>query len=452
MLEYINRKYLVFLVVIPMMIIGGVGAGPIAILVGGIATMYFMYTGQHDLVIILFLSVLVLGDSRAAWLQFVKPVRVEMLVFMTLWTLNEIRVGRYRFSTLFLYFLPFLLVSLIALTFSPILGLGINKTLSFTMLYFVVLHYFRDKFSVYGLSLLRDIVMLAHLVLLMGLLLLPLFPQLVSYGGVRFNGMMGNPNGLGIFLTLTVPITAYVFKEDYRFSKQYRAFAWFLVLVSLVMCSSRNAIFAFMVFMVLYKGLAGTTFRQLIFIFVILPTIGLLMYNIELESVIQAFGLEKYFRLKDFQSGSGRIYAWQHAWLLIQQNPLIGCGFACEEYNFVARTSWRLWATGHQGGVHNSYLAFMINTGFIGFLCYMGCLIAMFRKIKDVSFLLPYLASIFFSAMFESWMFSSLSAFHIFFLLTIAWLIQAQYQPELTKPPPEAERTPKFRPRVAAVP
>jgi O-antigen ligase len=133
--------------------------------------------------------------------------------------------------------------------------------------------------------------------------------------------------------------------------------------------------------------------------------------------------LEKYFRIKDFESGSGRIFAWQHAWVLIERNPLIGCGFACEEYNFIFRTTYRLWRSGHQGGVHNSYLAFLINTGYIGFGLFLAFLGTIFYKIKDRNFILPYLGSVLFSAMFESWMFSSLGAFHIFFVLTIVFMM-----------------------------
>ena len=103
--------------------------------------------------------------------------------------------------------------------------------------------------------------------------------------------------------------------------------------------------------------------------------------------------------------------------------------FACEEYNFLYRTTYQLWSTGHQGGVHNSYLAFIVNTGFVGFGFFILFWVNAFRKVKNLFFLFPFLATIAFSAMFESWLFSSLSAFHIMFLVTVSQLLADRYLP-----------------------
>jgi O-antigen ligase len=404
-------------------LIGGIIVGPTSYLVVAIGCLYFIGKGRHDVIIIMFIALLILGDSRVPYLQFIKNVRIEMLVILAGWTIYEIRRGVYQISKHFIYFLPFLFVALLALAFNPILQLAINKTISFTLLYFVGLHYIRFRFEQYGLSLLKDIMYLCHLVLLIGLVLFPIAPVIVSYGGTRFNGLLGNPNGMGIFITLVTPLTIIVFKYASDLPRSYRTYAWFMIILSLLLCSSRNAIFSFTLFMLLYQGLSGSITRRLIFVMVFIPIAGLLVYNIELESVVISLGLEKYFRIKDFESGSGRIFAWQHAWELIKKNPLIGCGFACEEYNFIFKTTYRLWRTGHQGGVHNSYLAFMVNTGYVGFGFFVAFLGTIFWKIKDRHFVIPYLAAVLFSAMFESWMFSSLSAFHIFFVVTIVFMM-----------------------------
>ncbi|MEM7040088.1 MAG: O-antigen ligase family protein, partial [Bacteroidota bacterium] len=338
---------------------------------------------------------------------------------------------KYRTNSEFLFFLPFLSVAILAMVFSPLINLALVKTISFALLYFVCFHYIYHKFQRYGRQLIGDIVYLCHAVLFLGLLLLPILPFLVSYGGVRFNGLLGNPNGMGVFLTLITPITLYYFQKDKSISRRYRTLAWFAILLSLTLCSSRNAIFSFALFLTLHQAFSGSNIRRLIFFLVVIPSVAVVVYNIELESVVYNLGLEKYFRVKDFESGSGRIFAWQHALELFAKNPVIGCGFACEEYNFIFRTTFRLWKTGHQGGVHNSYLAYLVNTGVIGFILFGAFWINICRKIKEYKFLIPYLAAVCFSAMFETWMFSSLSAFHIFFLVTMIWLLVESTQPQL---------------------
>lgn len=395
----------------------------------GAALVFFLATDRHDSLIVLFMMIVVLGDSRQGWLLFSKPLRVEMLVVFTLYTFYELSKRKYSLNALFAPFFLFLFISIIALAFNPKLDLAINKTLSFGMLYFFALHYMFDKLRKYGSSLIDDAMYLSHFILALGLILLPVYPDLVSYGGIRYNGLLGNPNGMGMYVTLTLPITVYVFSKRPNISKRYRTFAFAVIFLSLFLCSSRNAIFSVTIFMTLYYGLSGNLFRRLLVFGVLFPAMGIIIFNIDLESLVISLGLGKYFRVQEFSSGSGRIFAWRHAIEIIKEHPIIGCGFACEEYLFIYRTSRELWITGHQGGVHNSYLAFIINTGIVGLSIYMGFLVNIFRKITQIKFLLAYLTSAAFLAMFESWLFSSLSAFHILFLVLIMQLLADRYVP-----------------------
>lgn len=395
----------------------------------GIAVFLFYYQGRHDSIILLFVLILLMGDSRQGWLQFAKPLRVEMLIIITLITLSELWRGFYRFNSLFFLFIPFLFISVLALSFSPLLDVGTIKTVSFTMLYFVMLHYVLDKNRKYGLRLLVDIMYMCHFILLLGLLLLPILPSVVSYGGIRYNGMLGNPNGMGMFVTFVIPITVYVFAYQRGISRQYMGFAWALILISLALCSSRNAIFSVTLFLAMYQGLRGSMFTTMIFLLVVIPVAGILLFNINLEALVYSLGLEKYFRIKDFESGSGRTFAWRHAWNLIKERPVIGCGFACEEYNFIYKFTYELRSTGHQGGVHNSYLAFIVNTGFVGTGLFFAFLANIMRKVRNNAFLVPFICATAFSAMFESWLFSSLSAFHILFLVMLIQLLADRFLP-----------------------
>jgi O-antigen ligase len=404
---------------LPLIFISGRVSDQFAMPVLAIGTIYFLYHNRHDSVMVLLFLTLTLGDSRMDALYFVKDLRTLIMVILSVYSIWEIRAGIYTINRYFLFFLPFLLVSIMALIFSPILETAISKTIAFTLLYFMGLHYIFHRFRQMGIRLLIEIMYTGHLIIFIGLLLLPTFPDMVSYGGLRFNGLIGNPNGLGLYVVLLTPLTLLVFRRQPGISQRYKTLAWIALNVSLAICSSRNAILSVTTFWLLYTGLNGTSFRTAIFLLVLLPAAVIIIYYIDLKSLVEVLGLERYLRLRDIESGSGRVDAWQHAIDTIEKNPLIGCGFACEEYNFRYEMSYRLWATGHQGGVHNSYLAFILNTGFVGLGFFIFFIVSLIRRMGDYRFYLPFAAGCALSAVFESWLFSSLNAFHIYFITII---------------------------------
>ncbi len=391
--------------------------------VTGLGVAYLFYIDEHQSIIVLFLLCLLMGDSRIEELQFIKPLRAEIMIMMFIFSIYELRNNYYKINGLILAFLPFFWISILALIFSPNLSTGVSKMLSFGLIYFVGFNYIHHKFERYGTQLMSDCFYVILFILALGFMLLPVIPDQVTYGGIRYNGMMGNPNGMGMLVTLVSPLMYYLFKRDRNIPRRLKAIAWALIIISLIMCSSRNAIFSVALFFIIVYGLEGSTFRRVSFLFIFLPAVGLIVYNVDMEQLVYTLGLERYFRIKEFGSGSGRIFAWQHALVLIKKSPLIGCGFACEEYNFLEKTSFQLWHSGHQGGVHNSFLAFAVNTGIVGTICYLGFLLNAARNVRNLRIVIPFMASAMFSAIFESWLISSLSAFQILFLLTLVFMI-----------------------------
>ncbi|MFN8397394.1 MAG: O-antigen ligase family protein [Bacteroidia bacterium] len=431
MLDFLERHQILFLFILPVLIFAGAAVNVSAIVIAAVAIGYFFRKDRHDSIIVFFVMVLLLGDSRLMEIQFIKGIRVEVMVLMFAISIYELRNNYYRVNMLMLYYLPFLGVALLALIFSPLQELALEKTISFSIFYFVLFNYVHHKFERYGAQLMIDVLYLIVSILSLGFILLPLFPDYLTYGGQRYNGIMGNPNGMGMLVTLTVPLATYVFMRNKELPKRFKVMTWVLIMTSLLLCSSRNSIFSIALFAILLIGLRGGTFRRIIFIFVFLPATAIFFRFVDLETLFTSLGLERYFRVSELESGSGRIFAWSHALELIQRQPLIGCGFACEEYHFVHRTTFRLWMTGHQGGVHNSYLAYAINTGIAGTIFYLGFLFNAARKVRNLKFLVPFMAAVLFSAIFESWLFSSLSAFHILFLLQLVFLIVDTNREEL---------------------
>jgi O-antigen ligase len=139
--------------------------------------------------------------------------------------------------------------------------------------------------------------------------------------------------------------------------------------------------------------------------------------------LLHAAGLGKFFRFETIEGGSGRLVAWQEAWRHIQRNFYLGKGFYYDEYLFnLPRIAFKLSRAGHQGGVHNVFLTFWLNTGLFGLILYFGGLIVtVIRASKWSRLAVPVLFAALFLANFESWLVASLNPFTIqlFIILTI---------------------------------
>lgn len=427
MLEFIQKYKLLFFGALPVWVMAGMVFKPLNFIFLAIYLVYFYIEKRNDYILMAMFIILLLGDSRQPIFQFAKPLRIEMITMMALFTINDLRKGIYKINLQFLYFLPFFFIGMVSLIHSPDTGTGLFKTFSYALLLFNSFHYINYQVGYYGRALSNDVVMLAAWVLLIGLLLIPISPEFCFYlGSLRFNGIIGNPNGMGIFTTLLFPLVVFHFENYDKDKKRFQAFVYFLIIISLLLCSSRNAIFSVTLFVSLYYALHGGLLRKLAIFGGLFPIILILMFTVDLEGLIIKAGLEGYFRLKDFESGSGRTHAWAYALEIIENNPLLGCGFYCEEYKFRFEPSHYLISTGHQGGVHNSYLAFLVNVGAIGLTLFLAAWTMVLTKIKEFKFLLPFALSVAFSAVFESWMIASLNAFNIYFVFTALMVISDQ--------------------------
>ena len=166
-------------------------------------------------------------------------------------------------------------------------------------------------------------------------------------------------------------------------------------------------------------AMRGGALRRIIFLFGLLPMGVILLFTLPWVDIINALGLNLYFRLSDLESGSGRLYAWEFAWSEFMKQPIWGRGFYFEEWLFKVQMPFHLWATGHQGGVHNSYLVLLLNTGAVGFGLLAYFFTRLFLSIKHKKFLIPFLPAMASSAMFESWLATSLTAFILMFLISL---------------------------------
>jgi O-antigen ligase len=238
----------------------------------------------------------------------------------------------------------------------------------------------------------------------------------------RFKGVLGNPNGLGVFLNLTFILWILIRRFNLAtFTKKENIYIVFVILLSLIWTGSRNGMMSMFLFYVMYKMIQVNWFLALVLLAAILT------FNDQLFIVfvggVEFFGLQSFFRIDSIEEGSGRGIAWVFAWQEIQDYYFIGGGFGHDEHIMRPNYKW-LSMQGHSGGVHNSYLSMWMDAGILGVVAYFTAIIAIIGKtMRDNYIIIAFVASIAFNIYFESWLVASLNPFTIIYLTILTIFI-----------------------------
>lgn len=377
--------------------------------------------GLYKELLLGFFFILILSDSRQPSLAFAGQVKNIYIVMLALF----IFVNRSEFSplnTFFKKFLPFFAVATVCLFFSNSFNTAVQKTLSYFLLLLIVPNYLLKAYSTEDSKAMRDIVYFGAFILLMGFVLRFATPNVVTLSG-RYSGILGNPNGLGIFCVLYT-ITVFVILEYFPeiMDKRGKLLVGSLIVASLILCGSRGALITILIFLFFRYFYKISPFLGFVIFLTITLSYQLITNNI--EAIIIGFGLQEYFRLETFESGSGRMIAWEFALKKVENSILLGNGFGYTDALFKSNYS-ELSKLGHQGNAHNSYLTVWLDTGLIGLILFIGAYLkAFFEGAKNSRLAIPALYAVLFSINFESWLSASLNPFTIQ-LIIIATLLSA---------------------------
>lgn len=418
LLSFLNRHFQL-LVLLFIWLIAGIYTGVASYAVIGASILLLKYKNRYFDLFIGFFFILILSDSRQYSLQFAAQFKNLYIVLLALFLLLDTK--SFSFKNVFLkLFIPFFIVAVICLGFSGAnLATGAQKTLSYILLMLLVPVYFTRIYDQYGKEVLKDIIWFGTLLIIIGLVLKVVMPDVVHIEG-RFSGILGNPNGLGIFLLLffiLFSVLLHYYPE--LFTKTDKLLIYGVVFVSIILCQSRSALMAVLIFLAFKYFYRISPFLGFILFIVILFSYQVISSNIEI--IIFTLGLQEYFRIDTFETGSGRLIAWKFAWDHIEKHFFLGKGFSYTDnlyrvnYDYLSRL-------GHQGNAHNSYLTFWLDTGLIGLLLYLrGLLLTFIKAARNTIVAIPVMYAILFSAFFESWLTASLNPFTIqlFMVLTI---------------------------------
>ena len=398
----------------------------LAVAVVAISVLLMKQKGFYKELIFGFLFILVMGDNRQPSAWYAANAKNIYIVLLSLFYFFD----RKNFSFKNNYFVPFIIffaAGAISLTQAPgpNISNSFQKTLSYVLLLMVMPAYFIKAFTLYKEEFLKDVVYFYAFILLIGILFIAVFPEAVFLKG-RYSGIYGNPNGIGIACTLYFLIIMMVkAKFPDLLSKNDLRMAYSLIALSVLLAVSRNTMMSILIYLLFarfYKMsyLAG---------FTILIVVGIVYQIIEanLVDIVKSLGLGSYLRADNIKDGSGRGLAWAFAWKTIQHQYMIGKGFAFDEWWYYQNRHW-LSARGHQGGVHNSWLALWLNTGIIGLTLYgVGFFRTFIKAISKTRMAFAIMFAVIFSATFEAWLMGSLNPFHIMFILLMTIILYDQY-------------------------
>jgi O-antigen ligase len=409
-------------------VIFGMFTGPVVYIIVPL-TLFLLYRKQMHLEILLgFFFILTLSDSRLHALSFAASVKNIYILILFLITIKEMRLLENRIS-FFKYFIPFFLVALVCMFFSPNIGISFQKTLSYFLLFFSVPNYFYIVYKKYGDTLFKAIVFLVSVILVLGLVINVFKPDITNLVG-RYRGLLGNPNGIGLYTFLFILFFATV--NDARqdiFTRYEKIIIYGIAFFSLLKCGGRTSLVTTLLFFFFKKFYKISPWLGFV-IFVLSLYIYQLISN-NLADIITYLGLADRFRVNSLENGSGRTVAWEFAWQQIQDNFFIGRGFSYTEYIFRINYDY-LSMLGHQGAAHNAYLTIWLDTGLVGLLFYLlGLLVTFVKASINSKLAFPVLFAILFSNNYESWLTASLNPFTIQLLFILTFILINSKKPSV---------------------
>lgn len=369
----------------------------------------FKVQSDYKSILMGFILVILMSDSRQTAFSNATSLKIIYVVTMIIFMLLD----KKKFKPYSTFYKPFLLFSVFSffLVFrSPEIFNSIQKTISYAFIFFIIPNYFKVCYDDEGDFFIKDLFYFMSFIILIGIILIPFINKNILYIEGRFNGLLGNPNGLGLYSSIFfILFSIYNNLFPGNFSKKEKSLIYLLIVISILLSGSRNSIITIIIFSISalifrYSTLLG--FTLIILIIVSNDLISNFIY-----SLIETLGLTEYFRLDEAEKVSGRVIAWEFAWQNIQDNYFFGKGFDYTNYLYI-KFYEVLSMKGHLGNAHNSYLTIWLDTGLIGLLLLLRALIISYAKVAKASpMIIPALISFLFSMFFESWFAASLNPF-----------------------------------------
>ena len=177
------------------------------LVVAGIVVLSFLLvlrTRDLSKIFVVFIATLIFSDSRSPTFAFAETAKIGVVVLTLIYIAFNFDLFKSVPNVIFKYFLPFLAFAVLATVWSQDKFTAFQKAFSYGLVYFVLPLLFL-KAMVSDKSFIKDVLVFFFLILSAGLVIHAVNPEFTSLVG-RYRGLLGNPNGLGIFLTVMYPL------------------------------------------------------------------------------------------------------------------------------------------------------------------------------------------------------------------------------------------------------
>ena len=385
-----------------------------------------------------FLFVLMMSDSRFWYMAWAADVKNYYILLLAAFYILDNKSFPYP-NRLFWAFIPMFIWAFALVYRNPEPSLCFQKTLSYALLWICLPPYFIKILIEKGNGFIRDTVFFIAWMLALGLLIWPINPNFVNAIG-RYNGLLGNPNAIGIYCTVFF-FLFYIGKSRFPqlFSKADTLIIYLLIILSLIFSGSRNAMMSILLFTLFSRFHKASPVLSFALLLLAGLTYQLFLDNV--GSIIQSLGLQKELRAETISEASGRLIAWRFAWEHIQNNFFVGMGWDYDVHIFM-KYQRMLMMMGHNGGVHNVAFGFWLTLGLVGVLLFFFGLFYTFIKAASKSpFAIPMLYGTLFSITFEAWLMGSLNPYTNIFLLSLV-VMTYEPQPAIVKSEPHTRFVP----------
>lgn len=382
----------------------------------------FFYKEKYFQALLGFFFLIILSDNTQTLWTFAKVIKPFYLLLLGLLTLINRKklISEYQIIK---RYLPFLFVTILCVFFAIDPFISIQKIISYALILIVVPNIVLYEYKRIGEEFFSNLVAFSVIIHFISIAVLITFPEVGISHGDRWQGMFGNPNGLGLFLVMWyILYRVILFEFPTIFTRRERIFYLTLTFMFLWMCGSRTSMFAIAVFEVTVFG-----FRYSRYVSVLLIATVFIFFNDAYNYLIKVLidlGLTEEFRLDTLEDGSGRYVAWSFTWSHIQRDAFfLGKGLGYDEY--LMRSNYQLLSRlGHEGGVHNTFLILWVNTGLIGLLTFIFGFTSFFvQTFKNCIYSFPALLSFVVMAYYEPWLSSSLNPYTVIFLVFLTIMI-----------------------------
>jgi hypothetical protein len=210
------------------------------------------YKNRYEEIIIAFCFLLLLSDNRHHEYSFAKSSKDIVLVLLSVFAIFDRK--QFRIQNQYFYpFIPFLVLAFIMIYRHPDTFISFQKTLSYTLMIVIMPNYFIKIFNESAEHFLRMFFQFFAIALFLGISMIVWNPADAYLVG-RFNGLLGNPNGVGTFCTVfSLFLGTALFHFPRLFTRNELITIISAIAISVLMASSRNAIFSILLFLFFRK-------------------------------------------------------------------------------------------------------------------------------------------------------------------------------------------------------